>query len=273
MAMEETITLEMDDATRKGVRITRKQPEYCSNPVSGLVWTIIPYPHCALARQQKGYPGLHMQLVEMEAGETVEQQFTVRRPMVYMVFLLAGKITFKDGQGEVIAEAKARSFYMSYVHSDTITYRVEQGRHVIMAVAFDQDWLLPVRQRYPEFWELLDSWQREDEGAVVLPQCTVGQRVKKRLDNIRKTVIYSLHDHLKISEYLMECIHIYHELLKANRQVTVPTDDVLIKRLTDYLRKHYADMDMCKMDRICQSCGLTIWTIKKLSHAYQGKRI
>lgn len=271
--MEQPLTFEMDHTTRKNIRETRIKPPYCRYPVIGIPWQIIPYPYCEIAWQGTGYLGTHIHLGEINAKKDVLLKFTVRRPMVFLIFLLEGTITFRNWQGQVVSLAKARTFYMTYSPLHTFSYSMLRGKHTIMVAALERDWLLPTRARYPGFTRLLESWQKEKKTMVILPRCAIGQRVNRLLESIRTSPVKSLEGGIEISRLLMDCINIYHELVTARQQAPDRLPVIQAKMLREYLHRHYTSNARCRMKRIAQDLQLSPWQVREIARKYFGMSV
>lgn len=268
--MEQTITLEMDEAVRNQVKTTRIKPPYCKYPVMGIPWEIIPYPDCEIARQKVGYLGTHLQLAESLAKKKVEHKFNVSRPMAYLVFMLEGAITVRNFLGQVVSDIKSGTYLMTYIRKQAFSYTWVKGKQSIIVVSLDRDWFLPVRDRYTEFQTLIDSWQNEIKGEVVLPHCAIGQRTNHLLETIRTSPVKTLENGIEITNLLVGCINIYHDLLLAKRQLPENADEIQAKRLKKYLRENFAFDEMCRLKTIEVKLGLTQWKIRQLSLQYLG---
>ncbi|SEL31243.1 helix-turn-helix transcriptional regulator [Parapedobacter koreensis] len=270
--MEPPLRLEMEKSVKDAITEVWVRPPRCKYPVVGLPWHIIPYPDCEITRQQIGNVGAHIQLGELWATKTVALKFTVLRPALFMVFILDGSLTFRNRYGRIVSRAKARTFYMTYNYPLSFTFTVAKGKHAIMVVAIDGDWILRSRSQLPELHGMLDSWQKEKKEEIVLPHLPLVHQVKSLLLQVRNEIVDSLDDGIRVLIHLKACIMTYHSMLAAKRRATRREKTGQVWAIRRYVYRHHRDREKCTASMIAAGTGLPVWRVHELIKEHFGTK-
>lgn len=98
--------------------LTRIKPHYCAFPVVGLPWQLTPFDTCEVARQTHRIVGATLHLFEIEASSTIKINLQIKRPALFLIFLLSG--------------ATAPVHYLKYSPSKRFTAELPRGKHSLL---------------------------------------------------------------------------------------------------------------------------------------------
>lgn len=271
--MENTTNFEIDERIQRIVKNSRIKPEHCKFPVVGIPWQVITLPKCVLARQERGYLGINLQLAEIEASNDDSIRFRILGPMAFLVFILEGEIHVRNLYGSEVTRAKSGCFLLAYASNSDYFIHVSKGKHSFLAVALDKDWLIPAMENCPEFNLLLQAWNSSLQGEIILPHCPMSQRVNKLLGNIRLSITDSLEAGVKILMYILDCILIYKSLLTSfqfSRRTSKSEEAIKIRK---YLYDNFPTKEKCTTKSISVALNISPWRIKELATTYFGMTI
>lgn len=113
--------------------------------------------------------------------------FTTARPMVAMVCILKGKLSYDlFGHGNFMMTQGRYGFYYIPPHTENSTFLVEGG-HEVVYFSFSADFLSSFVSQHAAFQELYDAQQQEEKRGQVFPVFKTGVEERRILDAMRLT--------------------------------------------------------------------------------------
>lgn len=270
--MPNPITVQMDERTRGKPHTVTMCPPSCNYPIMGIPWEVIPHADCRISIQEMDFLGNHMQLAEMEADRETEVRFTVEWPTVFVVIMIEGFFRFYR-DGKLVAYAIGGTLYMTYNPSTDFLMRASEGKHSVMVVAVQRDWLLTAERVYPELGELVGCLREDRREVAVLPMCRMGQPLADLWDGMRVARSNPFRRRAELAVHGAELIDIYHgQLEKGNflkGQLSPDTANLIFM----YVERHFASESHMTTAKIARHADISPWKVREYAKLLFGKSL
>lgn len=245
--------------------LTRIKPHYCAFPVVGLPWQLTPFDTCEVAKQTHRIVGATLHLIEIEANTTIKVNLQIKRPALFLIFLLSGAVYSYDEYNSLINTSTAPVHYLKYSPCKRFTAELPKGKHSLLIIRLDDNWFIPgAAASYPGFASILDAYHNLDATFVLLPQKQITRRIQNTLLAIRTQVILRVSDDLVVLTHIAQIIDWYHEHISNNKEIEAALFIQRGAQLKQYLDQNYNQDDQCKTALIQEAMGWSSWTLRRL---------
>lgn len=273
MKMKQPIHLHLPAEVNSGIRNLRGRHPLSRYYVHYAPCQLIPLPESPIIRQGISHRIFHVQLLETEAANNFEINFSILYPCILAVFVREGDIAFYAANGDLVSHAKGDTYYMCYCNSAKFCAKVASGPQRLVVVSFDIGWLLSEMEHLSPLSAMFSVLESNDTDTLVLPHCTIGQSVYYHLEQIRTCLLPPFERGAEIVRLLSKCIGIYCNLLAADRHLLNQLNESRARTLKAYIAANYTSEELGSVAEIGIKIGISEYKIKELAAIVFGTSV
>ena len=136
------------------------------------------------ASQRLHMPPFHVELFEIKALSPARIHYEMEQKQFFLLFMLEGTATFTTREGLYVSHARNNSFCLSVQDRGHYVTEVPTGRHTILCITLQAEWLSFFVEDQPTLRELLRS--AEELSHDHLPYCSLDRQASRWLTSLYK---------------------------------------------------------------------------------------
>lgn len=266
------VTIYHDERTLTKQLGVTDRPDHVSFPIRGMVWDTVAHPDYNMSIQQTSFLRNHMQLIEMRALDEVSINFSVDKPTVFIVIMIEGFVKFHL-QDLLVSYAMAGVLYMTYNPQDDFRLGASPGKHTMMVVSLDRDWLTKTRTPFPRIVPLVDRLLEGKQDIAVLPMCRLTRPMAELWESIRivRSDPFTYHGELVVNA--AHLVSLYHSLLESGNYIKGQLSAEIANAMIMYVEANYCMESGIFVSQIVQDLGIARHKVEEYATFLFGKTL
>jgi len=266
------VTIHHDEETiRKELRVT-DCPDGCNYPIKGLPWDVIHHRDYRMTLQEEAFFGNHLQVIEMEATDETSLRFTIDVPSVFMVVMMEGFVKFHK-EDLLISYAMGGVMYMTYnPHTDFYLF-ASAGKHAMMVVSIEQNWLLAAERSFPDLGALVMSRKNESDEPVVFPMCRLARPVADLWDDMRIIRSNPVMRKAELATGTARLMDFYHGQLREGNWLKGQLSVEIANRIIMYVETNYTNEKGVSVEKLVQYVDVSRHKLEEYAQFLFGKTL
>jgi len=237
---------------------TRREnaPFFC--PMEAPIQLIYP-DDARITRQADGAYLCYLELYELDCADSLTIGFRVMRPSFFLFFMLEGQVEFRSPAGETIAGPRGGQCYATFNAAGTYQAEFPAGRHKLLYLAVQPDWLDSLGRDLPALRPLIYRFLSGEAAYGLLPPYPISAALYRQLAKLRALRAHSPAERDSLVQLnLAGILARYHELLLRDRG---PHHELAYRAL-DYIAGYYRDPELSN-GRIAAALYTTAKTLSR----------
>lgn len=270
--MSNPVTIHHDERTITTLLGVSERPSHVNYPIRGLPWDIVNHKDYCMSVQQIDFLGNHMQLIEMEAMSDAGISFTINSPTAFMVIMIEGFVKFHREE-LVVSYAMAGVMYMTYNPRADFQLTVSPGKHAMMVISVEKEWMKSSKRHFPELAHLVGYLHGESDEIVVLPMCRFAQPVMDLWESMRIVRSNPFMHRAELVVGAAKLISFYHGRLESENCVKGQLSADKANRMFMYVESNYSAEKGVSVNQVGLDLGISKHKVEEYARFLFGKTL
>jgi len=257
----------------QGKTYTSKQkPRYCRFPIMGLPFRVVEHQSCQMCTQEIECFENHLQLVEIQVHSEIELKLSTHKAHIFLVIMIEGFFRYYN-QNTISFYNLPKAMYMAYCPRTQLFLRVGQGKHSILVISINSDWILDIGQKKQKLAPMIEHLLQERQETMVLPMCRITKSIQELLENVRLSNCDTLKRKAQIVVMLAEMVNNYHELLEKDAVIKSQLSAHMANLIHSYVTQNLIKGNEITAQKIADHIGISIWKVREYAHLIFGQSL
>ncbi|MDR2270397.1 MAG: helix-turn-helix transcriptional regulator [Sphingobacterium sp.] len=270
--MENPISVDIINSIQESRCSTLSQPSHSNFAISGLPWHIRTNNQGILSIQEMEFLENHLQLVELMAFEEIEIQLTVHSPNVFLVIVMEG--FFKYYHNDMLSfYGMGNCMYMAYIPQTILHLKANKGKHSILVLALEKNWLQPAPRPYPQISSLPAALASNSSEIIMLPMCAVKEPAKTLWTSMLRVRTNLMVHQIKLGNNIVQLIEYYHEQLQQGKILKKQLHVETANTIFEYIHTNLFIDSKLTLENMAYDIGISVWKLREYSDLLLGQSI